>query len=92
VPDVTRALALVPELTVETIDSSCCGMAGSFGYDAKHEAVSEQMAELALWPRVRAADEATLIIADGTSCRQQIALGTNRHALHVSRVLESALL
>jgi FAD/FMN-containing dehydrogenase/Fe-S oxidoreductase len=91
VPDVTRALALVPELTVETIDSSCCGMAGSFGYDAKHEVVSEQMAELALWPRVRAADEATLIIADGTSCRQQIALGTNRHALHVSRVLESAL-
>jgi FAD/FMN-containing dehydrogenase/Fe-S oxidoreductase len=91
VPDVTRALALVPELRVETIDSSCCGMAGSFGYDAKHEAVSEQMAELALWPRVRAADEATLIIADGTSCRQQIALGTNRRALHVSRVLESAL-
>jgi FAD/FMN-containing dehydrogenase/Fe-S oxidoreductase len=91
VPDVARALALVPELKVETIESSCCGMAGSFGYDAKHEAISEQMAELALWPKVRASDEATLIVADGTSCRQQIALGTNRRALHVTRVLASAL-
>jgi Fe-S oxidoreductase len=91
VPDVERALGLIPDLSVQTIESSCCGMAGSFGYVAATAGISAQMAELSLWPTVRAAEPDTLIVADGTSCRQQIALGTTRRALHVARVLESAL-
>ena len=88
---VERALALVPGLAVETIESSCCGMAGAFGYDAKHYAVSMKMAEASLLPKVRAAEPGTLIVADGTSCRHQIRDGTGREALHVARVLEKAL-
>ena len=90
-PDVQRVLAFVPGLAVETIESSCCGMAGSFGYDAGHYDVSMKMAELALLPAVRAADANALIVADGTSCRHQIHDGTGRAAVHVARVLERAL-
>jgi Fe-S oxidoreductase len=86
---------LVPELKVDVIDSSCCGMAGAFGYEASHHEISMQMAELSLLPAVRDADRDTLIVADGTSCRHQIADGTRasggREALHVSRVLARAL-
>jgi FAD/FMN-containing dehydrogenase/Fe-S oxidoreductase len=88
---VLTVLRLVPGLTVEAIESSCCGMAGSFGYDAAHYDVSMRMAELSLLPAVRAADADTLIVADGTSCRHQIADGASREALHVARVLERAL-
>ena len=88
---VQQVLALIPELEVETIKSSCCGMAGSFGYDAKHYEMSMKMGELSLLPAVRAAHESSLIIADGTSCRSQIRDGTGREALHVARVLEMAL-
>jgi len=88
---VERALALVPGLAVETIESSCCGMAGAFGYDAKHYDVSMKMAEASLLPKVRAAEPGTLIVADGTSCRHQIRDGAGREALHVARVLEKAL-
>jgi Fe-S oxidoreductase len=66
-------------------------MAGSFGYEAKHYDVSLRMAELALLPAVRNAARDTLIVADGTSCRHQIADGTEREAVHVARVLASAL-
>ena len=66
-------------------------MAGAFGYEAEHYDVSMKMAELALLPAVRAAAPDTLIVADGTSCRHQIADGTGREALHVARVLEMAL-
>jgi Fe-S oxidoreductase len=66
-------------------------MAGSFGYEAAHLEVSMKMAEAALLPAVRAAGEDTLIVADGTSCRHQIADGASREALHVARVLERAL-
>jgi Fe-S oxidoreductase len=90
-PAVERTLALVPGLEVETIESSCCGMAGAFGYEARHYDVSMRMAEASLLPRVRAADEATLVVADGTSCRHQIADGAGREALHVARVLALAL-
>jgi Fe-S oxidoreductase/FAD/FMN-containing dehydrogenase len=90
-PAVERALRLVPGLEVETIESSCCGMAGAFGYEARHYDVSMRMAEAALLPRVRAADDATLVVADGTSCRHQIADGAGREAIHVARVLERAL-
>lgn len=90
-----RLLRLVPDLQVDLIESSCCGMAGSFGYDAKHFEVSMHMAELSLLPAVRAADPDTILVADGTSCRHQIADGTRggaaRHAQHVARVLDQAL-
>jgi FAD/FMN-containing dehydrogenase/Fe-S oxidoreductase len=88
---VQEVLALVPDLAVKPIDSSCCGMAGSFGYEAEHYKTSVAMAELSLLPAVRDADDDTLIVADGTSCRHQIADGANRHALHVAQVLERAL-
>jgi Fe-S oxidoreductase len=88
---VLAVLRLVPGLTVEPIESSCCGMAGSFGYDAAHHEVSMRMGEAALLPAVRAASADTLIVADGTSCRHQIADGAAREALHVARVLERAL-
>jgi len=88
---VHKALKLVPGLAVETIESSCCGMAGSFGYDAQHYDVSMKMAEASLLPKVRAAPADTLIVADGTSCRHQIHDGAQRDALHVARVLQQAL-
>jgi len=88
---VEQALRLVPDLKVETIESSCCGMAGAFGYGADTYQASIDMAELSLLPAVRTADAATLIVADGTSCRHQIADGTDRTALHVARVLAMSL-
>ncbi|MBT6094936.1 MAG: FAD-binding protein [Rhodospirillaceae bacterium] len=88
---VEKALALVPELDVETVDSSCCGMAGAFGYDVENVEVSKRMGEMNLLPAVRGADDETLIVADGTSCRHQIADGTERQAEHVASVLERAL-
>jgi FAD/FMN-containing dehydrogenase/Fe-S oxidoreductase len=88
---VEQALRLVPDLNVETIDSSCCGMAGAFGYGADTYQTSIDMAELSLLPAVGRADAAALIVADGTSCRHQIADGTDRAALHVARVLAMSL-
>ena len=70
-------------------------MAGSFGYEAKHYDISMKMAELSLLPAIRKADANTLLVADGTSCRHQIADGTRngtaRKAEHVARILERAL-
>ena len=88
---VEQALRLVPGLNVETIESSCCGMAGAFGYGADTYQASMAMAELSLLPAVRRADDATLIVADGTSCRHQIKDGTGRAPLHVARVLAMSL-
>jgi Fe-S oxidoreductase len=84
---VERILKLVPDLKVETVESSCCGMAGAFGYGADTIDVSMAMGELSLLPAVRRADADTLIVADGTSCRHQIHDGAGRDALHVARVL-----
>jgi FAD/FMN-containing dehydrogenase/Fe-S oxidoreductase len=84
---VEAVLRLVPDLAVETVDTSCCGMAGAFGYGADTFDVSLKMAELSLLPAVRKAEADTLILADGTSCRHQIQDGTGREALHVARVL-----
>jgi FAD/FMN-containing dehydrogenase/Fe-S oxidoreductase len=88
---VEQVLRLVPDLLVETIESSCCGMAGAFGYGAETYQASIEMAELSLLPAVRRAESSTLIVADGTSCRHQIADGTDRAALHVARVLAMSL-
>jgi Fe-S oxidoreductase len=84
---VQRILKLIPDLEVETVESSCCGMAGAFGYGAGTIDVSMAMGELSLLPAVRKADIETLIVADGTSCRHQIHDGASREALHVARVL-----
>ncbi len=86
-----KALRLVPDLKVETIESSCCGMAGAFGYAAETIEASLAMGELSLLPTVRKAAPDTLIVADGTSCRHQIGDGTGREALHVARVLARSL-
>ncbi|MEZ5931321.1 MAG: FAD-binding and (Fe-S)-binding domain-containing protein [Alphaproteobacteria bacterium] len=86
-------LDLVPDLARSTIASSCCGMAGAFGYEASHYQTSMAMAELSLLPAVRAADPAsTVIVANGTSCRHQIQDGAGRGALHIARLLDAALL
>jgi len=90
-PAVQKVLKLIPGLEVETIESSCCGMAGAFGYEAAHYDVSMKMAELSLLPRVRKAGADDLIVADGTSCRHQIKDGSGRSAVHVAQVLQRAL-
>jgi Fe-S oxidoreductase len=101
-PLVAQVLGLVPELKVETVESGCCGMAGAFGYEAEHHAVSMTMAEAALLPALRRAGADTLLIADGTSCRHQIRDGlrtgesaslplAQRNAVHVAQVLARAL-
>src|SRR5687767_69957 len=89
-PAVEKVLRLVPGLEVQTVQTSCCGMAGSFGYEAEHYDVSIKMAEMSLLPAVRASKDA-LVVADGTSCRHQIADGTGREAMHVARLLAQAL-
>jgi Fe-S oxidoreductase len=90
-PDVERTLKLVPDLTVEPVESSCCGMAGAFGYGAETVDVSRKMGELSLLPAVRKAPQDALIVADGTSCRHQIQDGAGRAALHVARVLAMSM-
>jgi Fe-S oxidoreductase len=84
---VESALTIIPDLEVTMIESSCCGMAGAFGYDAGTIDVSRAMGELSLLPAVRKADADDIIVADGTSCRHQIKDGTGREAVHVARVL-----
>ena len=90
VSPVLEVLRLIPGAKPELIESSCCGMAGSFGYEAKHQGVSMQMAELSLLPAVRKAPDA-IVVADGTSCRHQIADGAGREAVHVARLLAGQL-
>jgi len=88
---VETTLAMVPGIRVEKIDSSCCGMAGSFGYGVHTAGVSQQMAELDLIPAVKRAPANTLIVADGTSCRHQIETLSDRKPLHVAQILQQAL-
>jgi Fe-S oxidoreductase len=87
VAPILEVLRLIPGANPRLIESSCCGMAGSFGYEAEHHAVSMQMAELTLLPAVRAAPDA-VVVADGTSCRHQIWDGTRRRALHAALILD----
>jgi FAD/FMN-containing dehydrogenase/Fe-S oxidoreductase len=88
---VEATLRLIPGLDLATIDSSCCGMAGVFGYDAETIEISRAMGELSLLPTVRRAPADAIIVADGTSCRQQIRDGTGRDPIHVARALAMAL-
>jgi Fe-S oxidoreductase len=88
---VESVLRLVPGLDLTTVESSCCGMAGSFGYAAATIDVSLRMGELSLLPAMRKAPADALLVADGTSCRHQIHDGAERNALHVARVLAMSL-
>ncbi len=76
-----RLLQMIPNCTVTEPDDGCCGLAGSFGYEAEHYELSMKIGEQRLFPAVRAAQDA-VILASGVSCREQIAQGTGRHALH----------
>jgi Fe-S oxidoreductase len=88
-PAVEKVLRMVPGIEVKTIETGCCGMAGSFGYEAEHVEASKAMAELSLLPAVR--NSSAMVLADGTSCRHQIRDGAGREAQHVARFLASAL-
>jgi Fe-S oxidoreductase len=85
-----KALQLIPGLTVETFDSTCCGMAGSFGYEAEHREISLKIGELGVLPKFRTAASDTLLSANGTSCRHQIADAIGREARHLVRILDDA--
>ncbi len=86
-----KILGWIPGLSYELIESTCCGMAGSFGLESEHYAASQAMAELSLLPAVRQASEDTIILANGFSCRHQINNGSGRSPLHVAILLRSAL-
>jgi Fe-S oxidoreductase len=90
-PSVLDVIKLIPKANPQLIESSCCGMAGSFGYEASHLDVSMQMAELSLLPAIRQQPDA-IVVADGTSCRHQIADGAVREAIHVAQLLSDHLL
>jgi FAD/FMN-containing dehydrogenase/Fe-S oxidoreductase len=88
---VQTVLSWIPGLKVSTIESSCCGMAGSFGYEAEHHEASLAMAEISLLPAVRKRQTNTVVVADGTSCRHQIKDGAQADAIHTARLLAQAL-
>jgi FAD/FMN-containing dehydrogenase/Fe-S oxidoreductase len=88
---IEKTLARLPDTEVEVVETSCCGMAGAFGYGLETHEISRRMAEADLVPAIRKADKETLIVADGTSCRHQIADTTDRRPIHVARLLEMAL-
>ena len=90
VKPIIALLKMIPNAQPQLIETSCCGMAGSFGYESEHHAVSLQMAELQLLPAIRKAPDA-IVLADGSSCRHQIKDGAEREALHVARILEMHL-
>ena len=92
IPAAIKTLQLIPNLTVETFDSTCCGMAGAFGYEAEHYDMSLKIGELGVLPRMRAAPPDTLLVACGTSCRHQIADTTGRQPRHLVRILDEALI
>jgi Fe-S oxidoreductase len=88
---IEKTLSRLPDTQVDIVETSCCGMAGSFGYGVETHEISRKMAELDLAPAVRNAEKDTLIVADGTSCRHQVADTTARKPVHVARLLEMAL-
>jgi Fe-S oxidoreductase len=90
VKPIISLLKMIPQAQPQLIESSCCGMAGSFGYESEHHQVSLQMAEMQLLPAIRQAPDA-IVLADGSSCRHQIKDGADREALHVARILEMHL-
>jgi Fe-S oxidoreductase len=89
---VMEMLSIPSNYTVEEVDSGCCGMAGSFGYEKEHYKISMEMAERKLLPAVRAQNQETLIAASGFSCRHQVSHGSGRKALHPVEILRQALI
>jgi Fe-S oxidoreductase len=90
VSPILDVLRLLPGARPELIESSCCGMAGAFGYESEHYEISMRMAEVSLLPEIRKVPDA-IVVADGTSCRHQIRDGARREAIHVARLLERQL-
>ena len=84
-------LKTIPDLEVEMIPSSCCGMAGSFGYESENYETSMKMAELTLLPKIRSLSQTETVVACGTSCRLQIHHGSGRSAVHTIQLLRQAL-
>jgi Fe-S oxidoreductase len=89
--DADEAMLRKVGVDYELLDSGCCGMAGSFGFERDKAGLSVQIGELVLLPAVRAAPADCLVVADGYSCREQIAQCTRRHAVHLAEVLQMAL-
>ncbi|MFK7805730.1 MAG: FAD-binding and (Fe-S)-binding domain-containing protein [Anaerolineae bacterium] len=90
--ETAKAILALPGYTVTEVDSGCCGMAGSFGYEAEHTEISLKMGERVLFPAVRATADNTIIAAAGTSCRDQIRDGTSRKAKHPAEILRDAII
>jgi len=88
---VQHTLSLLPDTEVKQIETSCCGMAGAFGYMHDTLSVSKKMASLDLVPAIESADSDTIIVADGTSCRHQIDALCNQNAMHVVNVIARAI-
>jgi Fe-S oxidoreductase len=86
-----RTLTLPPGYTVTEVDSGCCGLAGSFGYEAEHYDISMALGERRLFPAVREQDEAVVIAAAGASCRQQVKHGTGKRVMHPAEILRAAI-
>jgi len=86
-----KVLGWIPGFKFDVVETSCCGMAGSFGLEAEHYEPSMQMAEIALLPSVRESADDTPILANGFSCRHQIAHGTGRKSVHIATILRDAL-
>lgn len=86
-----QTLRTIPQAQVYEIASGCCGMAGSFGYEQEHYAISRKIGELQLMPAIRAASAEDWIVANGFSCRSQIAHATGRKAKHLAEVLADCL-
>tara|TARA_B110000114_G_scaffold181995_1_gene220470 strand:- start:81 stop:1256 length:1176 start_codon:yes stop_codon:yes gene_type:complete len=84
-------LGMPPNFKVEVIDTGCCGMAGSFGYEKEHYELSQQIGEDRLFPSLRGLDANAIVSASGTSCRHQIKDGVSKTALHPIEVLYDAL-
>jgi FAD/FMN-containing dehydrogenase/Fe-S oxidoreductase len=87
-----KMLSRIPGATVVEVDAGCCGMAGSFGFEAEHYDLSMQIGGMRLFPAVNAEDRGTLVAATGVSCRQQIAHGTGREARHPVELIRDAVL
>jgi FAD/FMN-containing dehydrogenase/Fe-S oxidoreductase len=89
----TRKMLTIPvNYQVEEIPSGCCGMAGSFGYEKEHYELSMKIGEMVLFPSIRSSSEDTVIVAPGTSCRNQIMEGTGRRALHPVEIMYEAIM
>jgi Fe-S oxidoreductase len=89
--DAERELLAAMHVDLQVPDSGCCGLAGSFGYEADHYDISMAIGERVLLPAVRDAARDALIVADGFSCREQIEHGTAKHAQHVAEVIALAI-